>query len=242
MTKAAKEIVKMAWGIDALKKAIPSIKEEAYKIAFPDDNFSGIPLYYIADKHFGDILDVELETIDIVMEKFPFNKEKLKAIVSTMQSDIVWTDAFAFTVALEAFNNMHIDPTTLISAKPDEIAWAMVNIAGLSGAIAMPFKTNVLGTIVASLMDDGWTLPPLFLMFKHITDHFDNEKYAADVAKKLGHLSIKDIINLEDFSGLDISSRPDLQNYLTRTQNYLVGVVDRHKRLLFDLETAINGG
>ena len=242
MTKASEEIIAIAYKLDSYKDFAGNVKKEAYKIAFPDDYFSAFPLYYIADKYFGDILDVEIEAINIALEDFPANRDKLKALVSTMQNDIVWTDAFAFSTALSAFNNLEVDPTILPSRKPDELAWAMANIAGLDGAVGMPFKTNVLGYITASLMDDGWTAPPLFLMFKNIEDYFENKEYIADIKEKLGDLTLKGISRLEDFRGLGISGRPDLQNYLARNQEYVDEIIKKHNKLMFDWETAIVGG
>ena len=242
MTHASKDLIEIAYRMDSLKDFADHVKKESYKIAFPDDYFSGFVLYYIANKYFGDIFDLELETINITMKDFPANRDKLKALVSTMQSDVVWTDAFAFSTAAEAFNNKETDPTILSSLKAGELAWGMANVAGMEGSVGMPFKTNVLGYIVASLMDDGWTIPPLFLMFKNVSDYFDNEDYIEDVKNTLGHLSLKQIAYMTDFSGLKISGRPDLQNYLARNQEFADDILKKYNKLMFDWETAIVGG
>jgi hypothetical protein len=242
MTGAAKDIIRISYRLDTLKQFIGNIKKESYLAAFSDENFSGFVLYYVADKYFGDIYELEIETINITMEKYPKNRDKLKALVSTMQSDAVWTNAFAFSTAVSAFNNLDIDPTLIPSRKPDELAWGMANIAGLEGAIGMPFKTKVLGTIAASLMDDGWTAPPLFLMFKNVSDYFDNDEYIENIKQTIGHLTLKDIVSMNDFSGLGIDGRPDLKNYLARTQEYAHGILKKYNKLQFDWETAISGG
>ena len=242
MTQASKDLLGIAYRLDSLKDFSGHVKKEAYKIAFPDDYFSGFVLYYVADKYFGDIFDLEIETINITLKDFPANRDKLKALVSTMQSDVVWTDAFAFSTAVSAFNNREIDPTIIPSLPAGDIAWGMANIAGMEGSVGMPFKSNVLGAIVASLMDDGWTVPPLFLMFKNISDYFENDKYIEDIKEKLGHLSIKNIAYMNDFSGLKISGRPDLQNYLARNQEFADDILKKYNKLMFDWETAIVGG
>ena len=241
MTKASTEIIEMAFKLDSMKDNIGSLSEQAYRIAFRDSTFSVFPLFYLANKYFGDIYDTENETINFTFKDSPENANRIKALVSTMQNDHAWTNIFAFNAFIEASNGIELEVETVVPYSPAEISWGMINLAGIEGALTMPLKNEALAYIHASLSSDGWDAPPLFLMFKNIEDMFDNDKYITSIKSNLGNLSIRDIANMEDFDDLGIDNRPDLKNYLARNQQFCIDILTKFDKLMFDWTTAIRG-
>ncbi len=241
MTKAAEELIKEAFKLDSLKDHIGSLSEKAYGMAFSDDNFSAFPLFYLASKYFEDIYDIENETISILFKDSEKNGNKIKAMVSVLQNDKAWIDIFAFNAFVEATNNIDILADTVVPYTPAEIAWALINLAGIEGALTLPIKHEVLAYIKASLDDDGWDVPPLFLMFKNIEDMYDDDTQIKVVKAAFGDMSFDKIIHLDSFSGLGIDNRPDLQNYLARNQAECVEIRDKFKKMMFDWTTAVRG-
>lgn len=241
MTKASEDLIKKAYQLDGLKKHLGSLNEQAYNFAFPNKEFSAFPLFYLADKYLGDIYDVENEAIGIIFKTSTENGDKIKTLVSTMSNGHVWTNVFAFNAFTEAVNNLEIKADTVVPYSPTEIAFSLVNLAGIEGAITLPIKNEVIGYIAASLKEDGWDIPPLFLMFKNIEVMFENEEYLEAVKSLLGHLSIQDIIHLESFDKLGIDNRPDVKNYLIRNQELCIELESKYSKLMFDWTTAIRG-
>lgn len=241
MTKASTDIIKMAFKLDSMKDHLGSLSEQAYSFAFRDPEFSAFPLFYLADKYFGDIYDTENESINISFNSSPKNADRIKALISTLQNGHAWTNIFAFNAFIEASNGIDIDAGTVVPYSPSEIAWGMVNLAGIEGALTMPLKNDILSYIHASLSHDGWDVPPLFLMFKNIEEMFDNDSYIKSIKKHLGNLSIKDIANLDGFDDMGIDNRPDLKNYLARNQQMCIEIISKFDKLMFDWTTAIRG-
>lgn len=242
MTKASGSIIEMSFKLDGLKEHLGSLKDNAYRLAFNDSSFSLFPLFYLANKYVdNNIYDVENETFDLIFSNSRENAEKIKTVVSVLQNGVVWVNIFAFNAFIEASNNMHIDASSVSPYSPSDIAWAMINLAGIEGALTMPIKTEVLGYIKASLDDDGWTMPPLFMMFKNIEDLYEDSKMVEDIKSRFGHLTITDIVNLYDFDDLGIDNRPDLKNYIARNQEYCVDIMSKYNKMMFDWTTAIRG-
>jgi hypothetical protein len=241
MTKASEDIIKKAYLLDRLKSHIGSLSEQSYRIAFPDKEFSAFPLFYLADKYFGDIYDTENETIDIAFKKSSVNGTKIKTLVSVLERETAWTNIFAFNAFVEAVNNLEIQADAVVPYSSEDIAFGLINLGGIEGALTLPIKTQVLAYIKASLLDDGWDIPPLFLMFKNIEDMFEDVSRIESVKNIFGHLTMKDIINLDSFDGLGIDGRLDMQNYLARNQAACVEIEKKFDKLMFDWTTAIRG-
>lgn len=242
MTDASKFIVEESFRLDKLKDHLGSLNENAFRIAFNDNSFSLFPLYYLANKYFGDIHDTENETINLLFKDRPKIADKIKTVVSTTQNSHAWTNPFAFDAFVAAANNEDIELGVLHAYSPSEIAFGIMNLVGIEGALTIPLKSNVLGYIKASLDDDGWQAPPLFLMFKNIEDLYDdNTGYIENIKSKLGHLNIVDISRMDGFCGLGIDDRPDLKNYLAMNQIYANELLKKLEKLYFDWTTAIRG-
>jgi len=241
MTKAAENIIKKAFQLDSLKNYLNTLNENAYKIAFSDSYFSAFPLFYLANKYFGDIYDTDNETISILFKESPVNADRIKAMVSTLQKETAWVNIFAFNAFTEAVNGYEIQASTVVPYSPSDIAWSLINLAGIEGALTLPIKTEVLAYIKASLDDDGWDIPPLFLMFKNIEDLYDDNIQIKSAKEAFGHLTFRKIIDLESFSGLGIDNRPDLKNYLARNQIFCTELESKFDKMMFDWTTAIRG-
>lgn len=241
MTKASEDLIKIAYKLDSLKDHIGSLNENAYRIAFPDSKYSLFPLFYLANKYFGDLYDTENETISLMFKDSPENGEKIKVAVSTLGKSSVWVDIFAFNMFIEASSSINIDAGAVTPYSPAEIAWALVSMAGIEGALTMPVKTDILAYIKSSLEYDGWTIPPLFLIFQSIEDMYEDSNELKIAKEAFGHLTIEKISKLENFSGLGINNRPDLQNYLTRNQEECINIINKYEKMMFDWTTAIRG-
>ena len=241
MTQAAAGLIEEGFKLDRLKDHLGSINELSHRIVFSDENFSLFPLFYVANKFFGDIYDMENQTIALSFKEHEQNGIKLMTTVSVLQNGDAWTDIFAFNAFVEASNNIEIDIGTVTPCSAAEISFALTNLAGIEGALALPIKHDVIAYIKASLDNDGWAIPPLILMFKSIEDEYSNDKFIADTKKHFGHLSIDDILSLDNFDGLDIDNRPDLQNYLARNQEVCLDFKEKCSKLMFDWTTAIRG-
>jgi len=242
MTEASKFIVTESFKLDELKSHLGSLNENAYKIAFNDNNFSLFPLFYLASKYFGDIYDTENETINIVFKEKKKIADKIKTVISTTQNGHAWVNPFAFDAFVAASNNLDVELGSLHTYSPSEIAFGIINLVGIEGALTIPLKTEVLGYIKATLDDDGWQAPPLFLMFKNIEDMYDDDTgYIENIKEKLGHLSLVDISRLDGFYGLGIDDLPDLKNYLAMNQVYANEILEKIRKLYFDWTTAIRG-
>ena len=242
MTESSRDIIVLIDKMDGLKKYIGSIRPEASRIAFPDKTFSIFPLYYLADKVSGDINDMEQESISFMFNESIENGTKIKAMNSVLMSTIVWTDMFAFNVGIEASNNLEIMADTIVPYTASEILWGLVNIAAIDSALTLPVKRNVLAYIKASLDDEGWDIPPLSLMFKNITDLYDNQNEIAEAKGIFGKLSIKDVANLDSIDGLNIENRDDLKNYIIRNQEVSIDIIKNYEKLMFDWTTIVSGG
>ncbi len=241
MTKASGEVIELSFKLDSLKSHIRSLNENSYGIAFSNDDFSSFPLFYLSNKYFKDIYDAENEAIGILFKDSKKNSNKIKALVSILQNESAWTNILAFNIFTEAVNNIDINAESIVPYSASEITWSLINLSGMDGALAMPVKTEVLAYIKASLDDEGWSVPPLPLMFKNIEDMYENTSYVSDVKKHLGHLSMTDIVKLEDFSKLDIDNRPDLKNYLVLNQEMCNDIIAKYDKMMFDWTTAIVG-
>jgi len=241
MTEAAKSVIELAEKLDNFKNHIGSVDAESHRIAFPDGDFSVFPLFYIADKVSGDIHDMEMEAIDIMFKDNTANAQKIKAIASVLASTSAWTNIFAFNVVVEASNNLELNASTVVPYLAEEIAWGMVNLSALDGALTMPFKNDILVYIKASLDEDGWAVPPLPLMFKNLTDLYEDQDAIKEVEEIFGGLSLVDIAKLESIDSFGIGNRPDMQNYLIRNQEVATEMLQKFQKLIFDWTTAING-
>ena len=241
MTKSAEDIIKIIDRIEGLKRFIGSIREESARIAFSDSEFSVFPLFYLADKISGDINDMEQESISLLFSNNIDNGEKVKAISSALYSTAAWTNVFAFNTVIEASNNEEVQADTIVPYSADEIIWGIINMCAIDSALTIPLKNGPLGYIKASLDDDGWTIPPLPLMFKNIKELYDNSDAIEEAEEILGHLTINDIVNLENFDGLKIENRPDLMNYLVRNQELALDLNKKVQKLMFDWTTIVNG-
>jgi hypothetical protein len=163
-------------------------------------------------------------------------------MVSVLQSGKAWTDVFAFNAFIEASNGLPVTASTVEPYNAGEIATALIVLAGIDGALAMPIKTKITGYIKASLDNEGWTNPPLFMMFKSMEELYEgNEDYIASLNKKFGNLTIDDITEIDDFKKLGITRRFDLQNYIAMNQYDAEYIRKTYEKMLFDWTVAING-
>lgn len=242
MTQSAKDVIEQAYRLDDLKTYLNSIRENSSRIAFSDEQFSLFPLYYLATKNIKeDVIDYEPEAIRALIGN-DFNADRINTIIATTSKEDVWTSARAFDMFIDAVSGSEINPSVISPDLAEELIVGMINIAGIEGALAMPFKTNVLGFIKSSLDFDGWDIPPLPLMFKNITDLYDDKQdRIEEVTALYGGMSLLDIIRVDSLEQISAEKDPSLANYFMRNQEVAGHVLKSFDKTMFDWTTIING-
>jgi hypothetical protein len=239
MTKSSEDVVKLAHKLDGLKKFIGAIKERSTHQAFQDEDFSLFPLYMAFSKHVdSDVLEYEPESVRKIVGN-DSNGDRINTVISTTARGDVWTNPIAFDMFVDASTGREINPSLLSPDYAEELIFGMINIAGIEGAIAMPFKTHVLNFIKACLDHDGWDVPPLPLFFKNITDLYDQEDIER-TKKSFGNMSLNDIYSFDNKKMLD-KEHPSTVNYFLRNQEVAAYVISKYEKLMFDWTTLING-
>ena len=241
MTEASVSIVKLIDTLDKLKSHLGSIKPESSGVAFSDSKFSAFPLFYLSDKISGDINDMEPESISFMFGDNSDNALRVKAMSATLAANTAWTNAFAFNTFVESANSMPIQADTLSICSASELTWGIINMAAIDSALTIPIKSDVLSYVKAALDEEGWAIPPLFLMFKNITDLYDNQEAIEEVKKYFGELSLEQILHMDSINGMGIDNRNDLKNYLIRNQEIAMDLSGMYSKLMFDWTTIING-
>ncbi len=243
MVKSAKDVIEMAYRLDNLKKYIGSIKRESARIAFSDDSFSLFPLYYLTTADIKEeVVEYEPVAIRAILQN-DFNADRINTIIATTARNDVWISPMAFDMFVDAANGATINPEVLSPDLAEELIIGMINISGIEGALAMPFKTDVLGFIKASLDFDGWDIPPLPLMFENITNLYEGKEDRIDEIKSMyGSMSLEDITKVDNLKKISAENDPSLANYFVRNQEVAEHVLNSFKKTMFDWTTIINGG
>ncbi len=242
MTKSAQDIIEMAYRLDGLKAYLGAIDDRAATSSFSNESFSLFPLYYSASKHIReDIINYEPAAIRAILNN-DFNSDRVNTVVATTMRNDVWIDARAFDMFVDAANGNEINPQVISPDLAEEIVVGMINIAGIEGSMAMPFKNNVLSFIRSSLDFDGWDIPPLPLMFKNITDLYeDKADRIAEVAEIYGDMSLLEISRVETLKEISAENDPSLANYFMRNQEVAEHVLKSFSKTMYDWTTIIRG-
>jgi hypothetical protein len=242
MIRASEDIIKMAYKMDSLKSFSGSIKISYAKHAFEDENFSLFPLYMIFSKYIGEddsVMEYEPESVRNIVGN-DTNGDRINTIISTTSRGDVWTNPIAFDMFTDASTGREINPLVLSPDYADEIAIGMINVAGIEGSIAMPFKTEVLRFIKACLDHDGWDFPPLPLVFKNIVDMYDDEEHHKLIVETFGHMSLDEIYNFSDIDAIR-GAHPSLVNYFMRSQEVVGSILHSHNKMMLDWTAIVNG-
>jgi len=224
MYKATEQLLTYAHQVDDLKKYIFKRKmtKEDFELIFGNSQIEALILYYAFLKYMGDdAFKVELEIIDELISPYSeYNAERLKAMTSILQTDVVFYNVWAFNPMIECFNGHEITAQTLEPYTAEEIAWTCMNIMGIWGADNFPFTGDVLRYIKACLTWESWELPPMFLSFPVILDMYETEQleHYVKVTKYLKDKTLKELeelVNSPEVVNL-FKDTPYLLNYLIK--------------------------
>jgi hypothetical protein len=224
MNKATQEIFHFAKQVDNLKDFIlkRKLSNELLRMIFSNNEVNALVLYYSFINATGmDAFKMEIETIDNLIKPYSeYNAERLKAMTSILQSEIVFTNIFAFNTMIECFNNLEITANTVEPYSASQIAWTCANILGIWGSNVFSFTGDVLKYIKASLEWDSWKLPPVFLSFPKILDMYETDKLKiyTKIVSYMKDMTLKEIAELKnDKSAIKLFSKtPYLLNYMVK--------------------------
>lgn len=234
MTKSAFDLIKISGKIDSFKDFSGAIDKKLSKYVYQKEDISIFSLLQMANVDSGDIYDMELEAIDKLVNN-KVNADRLKAIIAATQRGDGWTNIFAFNMALEAIDCLPVDAAAIPPQTAEEIAWAMCMFSAIEGSLTMPFKTDVLLYIKACLDKDGWTIPPLLMMFQNIENLYDdNDKRIEKIKKKFSEFTIVDIINVSSIDDLGHGVDESMANYFLRCQNLAVTIKNNYDKTVAD--------
>ncbi len=242
MTESAKNIIANIARLDDLKNHLGLIKEENADVAFNDEAFSMFPLYYMASKKMNfDVLEFEPETIATIINNDK-NGDRVNTVIATTVRGDVWTGVTAFDMFVDAVVGDEVNPQLITPDSAEDIISGITVIAGIEGASALPFKTDVVGFIVACLKHDGWTIPPLPLMFQNIVDMFpENEDEIEEIQKVFGKMSLVDIATMSPEAYKKLKAPVYMANYFMRNQEIAIHTIEYMNKTMFDWTTIISG-
>jgi len=224
VNRATQEIFNFAHQVDDLKNYIlhKKLTDNEISLVLGNKDISALVLYYTFLNITGtDAFKMEIETINsIVAPHSDHNAERLKAMTSVLKTEEIFTNPFAFNIALESFCNYDITAGTLEPYSTDDLAWACANIMGIWGSYTFPFTGNALRYMKACLEWEHWEIPPIFFSFPKILDMYESDKLKAylNITKYMEHMSLQHIAKLgNDREAVNMFKKtPYLLNYIMR--------------------------
>ena len=241
MTRAAREILEYAHKLDEKKSRLPEIVLESSALVFPDNTVSLFPLYCLTSAFLDDdMVEYEPEAIADLVEN-DFNSDRVNAAIATTARSDAWVSARAFDIFVDASVGNEINPEVISPDTAEEIAVGLMTLAGIEGAAALPIKTDVVKFIVASLKFDGWTMPPLPLMFSHVAEYFDNSDAIDEIVERYGQLSLKAIVDMDHDKFILSKSTPSMTNYFIRNQEVAAAIIESMNKIDYDNATVFDG-
>lgn len=145
--------------------------------------------FYCAAKLIGeDIIVMENETIEYALLEKKVNSKIVRKVIMVKSIvgnfDSVFTIPEHFSVAIDVMNDDDVDTSIVEYRRPEKIIWTLILLMSLSGSENIPVAGGVVGTIVAYLKTEGWTMPPLMLNVQKFTDLFEyyDEDFYSGVA------------------------------------------------------------
>ena len=208
-----KNVFEISASIDKVKEEI--IKIKAKRDGHIPEGMDSFSLFYLAHSLFStgkDFSFIEPEAIN-VLDASEETKNRIKALTSTLSSDIIWVDMFAFNAFACAVNDKSFNVGVIEDLSAKEISWAIIMLLSFEGANNLPLGHQNLIQIGGMLKADGYTMPPLPLGFKNIfeytTDAMTYEEYI-EPFKNISIFSIRE-------KGLDPKREPWQQNLLGRS-------------------------
>jgi len=226
MTKAAENIISLAGKLDSAKQQLRNIDRRKAISAINKDDEDAFVLYYCFFSLFKNPENIELSTIDHIV-KNKNNRDRIKAMYSSLSSDIAWTNIPAFISCLQAINNEPVNPEALIPFSPEDIAWGITIMMGISGASNFPATTEVIRYINSSLVYYGEQNIPLPLCFPQIEKE---SELSSSYPKKIKMLTLYELYNLTDIKRFGKISARDL-NILLENTEIATSLINRYEKM-----------
>lgn len=232
MTELSRETIMNAHKLDNFKNFIGAISKERAEQTLSNAGADMFTLYmsYLSI-YGGNSMSYENEAIELALADYStHNSERIKAISSILENEAYYVDVHAFSVAIEAVNNLVIKAGEVHDYDADQIILTLIIIAGIEGSLTIPIKTKVLAYIEACLSFDGWIAPPLELMFKSISELFDKEVIST-IQSRFSKIKPREMYHMDNLRALKVERRPDLQNYLLKEQETTIYVQDKMREI-----------
>jgi len=143
-------------------------------------------------------------------------KMKLKTLSSVLTRDSVWVNIFAFNAFACTVNNVEFTVGEIEDLSAEQITWAVIMIGAIEGAMNLPFSHSVLTAIVGWLKIDGWTAPPLPLLFENLNAVYESPEEISEIEEAFGQISLSDMAFSIDVGSLNLELHQT--NYLGRNK------------------------
>jgi len=223
-TTAIKNTMELIQRFDEMKKFSSSIRKDNFIRATSNDGFDMFTMFYLMNTYYGNIHDIEPEAIDYI-DCSSRMKMSLKTLLSVLSSDAVWTNIFAFNAFACTVNNIEFTVGEIEDLNAEQIVWAIIMTGAIEGAINLPFSHSVMTAIVGWLKIDGWTAPPMPILFDNFCNIFESSDEVSEIENAFSGIGISDMaftININDIV------EPHLKNYMARNKviaEYIVGKI-----------------
>jgi len=235
IVQATKNAFEVMDRFDKLKEFIDSIDPGNIKYADTDKDFSVFPLFYLLHNRFdGGVHEIESEALDYLFTD-EITLVKAKVLASVFTADAIWTNVFALNAFICAANNKSFEMGTIEDLTAEEVVWGLIMIGAIEGAFNLPFSPTCSIAIVGWLKEDGWTIPPLFILVPIIFNYFDAKEEVQWATEKFKGTGLVELIEGE----LPANLPADEINYLGRNKIIATYVAEKIQKATKDWTLSI---
>jgi len=140
-----------------------------------DNSYPATLLFYAFAHDYGDdVIGFESETVEIILanEGHDYKTvEKINNMISLVnRMDDVLSTHDDFLYACVILNDLGDVSQFMDSVSAEHMVWAIIILMAIYGASNIPIVGDAVRVVVATLQDEGWTTPPVFLSSPKIMD------------------------------------------------------------------------